>query len=56
MRAFRKALEALLSPGGSSRMYAVQMLLSDPRTDLLEALDRKSAFGAYQTEANEVRH
>ena len=55
MHAFRQALQALLSPGGSSRMYAVQMLLSDPRTDLLEALDRKSAFGAYKTEDNEVR-
>jgi hypothetical protein len=55
MQAFRKALEALLSPGGSTRMYAVQMLLSDPRTDLLDALDRKSAFGAYKTEDNEVR-
>jgi len=32
-------------------MREVQMLLSDPRTDLLPELDRKSAFGAY----NEVR-
>jgi hypothetical protein len=32
-------------------MQAVQLLLSDPRTDLLATLDRKSAFGAYQAEA-----
>lgn len=45
--AFRKALAALVeSPG--NRMREVQMLLSDPRTDLLPELDRKSAFGAYQ--------
>jgi hypothetical protein len=45
--AFRKALAALLENGDSSRMRQVQMLLSDPNTDLLEHLDRKSAFGAY---------
>jgi len=45
--AFRKALAALLDGGGPSRMFQVQMLLSDPNTDLLERLDRKSAFGAY---------
>jgi len=50
MLAFRKALDALLHQSGASRMQAVQMLLSDPRTDLLEALDRKSAFGAYKTD------
>jgi hypothetical protein len=46
MRAFNQALEALLKPG--NRMQEVQMLLSDPRTDLLPELDRKSAFGAYE--------
>lgn len=46
--AFRKALAALLDGTGASRMREVQMLLSDPRTDLLEQLDRKSAFGAYE--------
>jgi hypothetical protein len=51
MLAFRQALDALLHPGGASRMHAVQLLLSDPRTDLLATLDRKSAFGAYQAEA-----
>ena len=46
LHAFNQALEALLKPGG--RMQEVQMLLSDPRTDLLPELDRKSAFGAYE--------
>jgi hypothetical protein len=45
--AFRKALAALLDDRSTSRMLRVQMLLSDPNTDLLERLDRKSAFGAY---------
>ncbi len=49
LQAFMRALEALLEPNGSTRMHAVQMLLSDPRTDLLPELDRKSAFGAYQS-------
>ena len=47
MVAFRKALAALLDTTRGGRMREVQMLLSDPRTDLLEQLDRKSAFGAY---------
>ncbi len=48
IEAFRKALGALLEPPhGRTRMQQVQMLLSDPRTDLLPELDRKSAFGAY---------
>ena len=45
--AFRKALSALLNPHDKTRMEEVQLLLSDPRTDLLPELDRKSAFGAY---------
>jgi len=48
MRAFRKALGALLDSNGPDRMRAVQMLLSDPRTELLPELDRKSAYGAYE--------
>ena len=47
MVAFRKALKALLDRPTTTRMQEVQMLLSDPRTDLLPELDRKSAFGAY---------
>jgi hypothetical protein len=49
IRAFRTALAALLDTDGAARMRAVQMLLSDPRTNLLPELDRKSAFGAYET-------
>ena len=48
MVAFRKALAALLDGERANRVREVQMLLSDPRTDLLEQLDRKSAFGAYE--------
>ncbi len=44
---FRRALAALLEAKGADHVREVQMLLSDPRTDLLEQLDRKSAFGAY---------
>ncbi|HEY3058351.1 MAG TPA: hypothetical protein VGL99_05190 [Chloroflexota bacterium] len=48
IKAFRNALAALLDTEGPTRMHAVQMLLSDPRSDLLPELDRKSAFGAYE--------
>ena len=48
IKAFRNALAALLDTNGPDRMRAVQMLLSDPRTELLPELDRKSAFGAYE--------
>jgi hypothetical protein len=45
MKAFVEALEGLLRPG--PRLDHVQMLLSDPSTDPLQTLDRKSAVGAY---------
>lgn len=48
MLAFRKALVALVNENTTHRMHDVQMILSDPRTDLLEQLDRKSAYGAYE--------
>lgn len=44
LRAFRKALAVLTRDG--SRMLDVQMIFSDPRTELLDALDQKSADGA----------
>src|SRR5207247_9779603 len=48
MVAFRKALQALVTTGGAeTRMRAVQMMLSDSRTDLLPERDRQTAFGAY---------
>ena len=46
MRAFTDAL-AVLGTTSSSRVAEIQMLLSDPRTDPLPALDRKGAVGAY---------
>src|SRR3954454_9351661 len=49
MLAFRKALASLADTQGHRRRE-VQMLLSDPRTERLPELDRKSAFGAYNTE------
>ena len=45
MKAFAEALGAL--HGGASRLDRIQLLLSDPRTTPLDALDRKSALGAY---------
>jgi hypothetical protein len=44
--AFRKALQVLCSDD-PSRIHTIQMILSDPRSELLPELDRKSAFGAY---------
>jgi hypothetical protein len=45
MRAFAEALAAL--GGGSGRLDRIQHILSDPRETPLDALDRKSALGAY---------
>ena len=56
MVAMRQALEVLC--GGASaagRAYDVQMLFSDPTTEPLERLDRKSAFGAFDAQRDEVR-
>jgi hypothetical protein len=49
VQAFKAAVRALLAEDGPTRMRNVQVLLSDPRSELLPSLDRKSAFGAYQT-------
>ncbi len=46
VRVFQKAL-AVLSDGKPSRVMRLQMLLSDPTTEPREALDQKSAKGAY---------
>jgi hypothetical protein len=51
MLIFRKALVALANENTTHRMEQVQMLMSDPRTEPLDALDRKSAYGAYNNEA-----
>ena len=45
MRAFADALAHLNQPGG--RLDRIQLLLSDPTTEPLPSLDRKSAIGAY---------
>ena len=45
MQAFAEALAAISA--GSGRLERIQLLLSDPTTEPLGALDRKSAFGAY---------
>ena len=49
----RAALRELCSdqPG---RLTRIQLTLSDPSTELLEQLDRKSAFGAYPGPAVET--
>ncbi len=46
MQALADAL-ALLSSGSPNRVREIQMLLSDPTTEPLPALDRKGAVGAY---------
>ena len=45
MKAFAEALDAL--DGNSNRLDRIQQILSDPRTTPIDALDRKSAVGAY---------
>ena len=45
MKALDEALAAMSQ--GSGRLERMQMLFSDPTTEPLGALDRKSAFGAY---------
>ena len=45
MKAFAGALAA--AAGAGSRVDQIQLLLSDPSTEPLDALDRKSAVGAY---------
>jgi hypothetical protein len=45
MKAFTEALASVSQ--GSGRLERIQLLFSDPTTEPLGALDRKSAFGAY---------
>src|SRR5712691_5156902 len=52
--AFRRALQTLCA-NETSRVETIQMILSDPNTELLEQLDRKSAFGAYGGSRKEGR-
>jgi hypothetical protein len=50
LRSLSNALE-VLADGGADRVQRVQMLFSDPRSELLAELDTKSAKGAYDPEA-----
>ena len=45
MQALAEALAA--TAGGAGRLERIQMIFSDPTTEPLPALDRKSAYGAY---------
>jgi hypothetical protein len=45
MKALAEAIEALTAQ--SDRVLRIQMLLSDPTSEPLDRLDRKSAFGAF---------
>ncbi len=54
MRVFLEGV-ASLSAAGPNRLTHIQMLLSDPRTEPLSALDRKGALGAYDAGAEGSR-
>ena len=54
LRSIREALAALVDNDDgppAQRVQRVQMIFSDPRSELLEELDQKSAKGAYDPEA-----
>jgi hypothetical protein len=53
MKAFAEAVALLGQPG--DRLDRIQHLLSDPTTEPLAALDRKSARGAYDRWSEETR-
>jgi hypothetical protein len=53
MKAFAEAVALLARPG--DRLDRIQHLLSDPTTEPLAALDRKSARGAYDRWTEEAR-
>jgi hypothetical protein len=53
MKAFTEALAGLSHKSG--RVDHIQQLLSDPREGPLDALDRKSALGAYDRWSEEAR-
>jgi len=50
LRSVRQAI-AVLADGEGDRVQRVEMIFSDPRSELLEELDQKSAKGAYDPEA-----
>jgi hypothetical protein len=50
LRAFRNALD-LLRADAPNRVEQVQMMLSDPTTELLSERDQQNALGAYRKES-----
>ncbi len=54
MVAMRQALQALCA-GSPGHVYDIQMIFSDPTTEPLAQLDRKSAFGAFAPHRDEVQ-
>ena len=54
MRVFHEAV-AILASGAPDRLLQIQLLLSDPTSDPLPALDRKGAKGAWDRPAREAR-
>lgn len=52
LAAFREAL-AILAGTGPEYVSQIQLLLSDPRSEPIPVLDRKSALGAYDHSAQE---
>jgi hypothetical protein len=54
MQVLREGVAAL-SSGGADRVHRIQMLLSDPTTEPLPALDRKGAVGAYDRDKDRRR-
>ena len=54
IRAFREALSILSAPA-PDYVAQIQALLSDPRSEPIPTLDRKSAMGAYDRWHHEVR-
>ena len=53
MKAFTEALASIA--GGGERLDRLQLLFSDPTLEPLGALDRKSAFGAYDRGSSRSR-
>ena len=51
LRSIREALAVARRRRAATRVQRVQMIFSDPRSELLEELDQKSAKGAYDPEA-----
>jgi hypothetical protein len=52
--AFREALQEL-SSASSKRVERIQLILSDPVTELMAQRDRQNAFGAPQRDRQEVQ-